>query len=85
MDTLSTSIWQDFFGVSNETAFQTIIPVVITILIFVLGFMLEAFRIWNKKRIDNNQKRKFIFSQVQVLIDEVAEDAYSPIHLPEFY
>lgn len=73
MDSLSTSIWQDFFGVSNETAFQTIIPVVITILIFVLGFMLEAFRSWNKKRRDNNKKREFVFSQVQVLIDETSK------------
>ncbi len=73
MDSISTSIWQDFFGVSNETAFQTIIPVAITILIFVLGFLLEALRSWNKKRIDNNKKRKFVFSQVKVLNNAVID------------
>lgn len=73
MDSISNSIWQDFFGVTNETAFQTIIPVVITVLIFVLGFMLEAFRSWNKKRRDNNKKREFVFSQVKVLIEAVSD------------
>jgi hypothetical protein len=77
MDSISTSIWQDFFGVSNETAFQTIVPVAIAVLIFVLGFLLEALRSWNKKRKDNNQKRKFVFSQIEVLIDEISKQKTS--------
>jgi len=77
MDTLSTSIWQDFFGVSNEIAFQTIIPVLIAILIFVLGLVVRWLGNWNKNRKDNNQKREFIFSQVEVLLEAISSQKKS--------
>ncbi len=71
------SIWQDIFGVSNETAFQTIVPALIAVLIFFLGLILKWLGDWNKNRKDNNQKRKFIFSQVEVLVTAVSEQRKS--------
>jgi hypothetical protein len=69
VDTLSTSIWQDFFGVSNETAFQTIVPALIAILIFLLGFLFRWIGNRYKSFKENKQKREFIFSQVGVLMN----------------
>lgn len=73
MDTLSSSIWQDTFGVSNETEFSTIVPAIIAILIFFLGFLIR----WIGNRIkvhkENKQKREFVFSQVKVLINALCE------------
>jgi len=70
---LSTSIWQDFFGVSNETAFRTIVPALIAIVIFILGILSKWFSDWNKNRQDSKQKREFVLSQVKVLIKSVIE------------
>lgn len=72
MDSLSTSIWQDIFGISNEIAFSTIVPALIAILIFLFGLFVKWFGDWNKNRKDTKQKREFIFSQVEVLINAVS-------------
>lgn len=73
MDTLSTSIWQDIFGVSNETAFSTIVPAIIAILIFLLGFFFRWIGNRIKIHIEYKQKREFVFSQVNVLINALCE------------
>lgn len=73
MDTLSTSIWQEFFGVTYETAFQTIVPALIAIIIFFLGFLIRWIGNRYKTYKENKQKREFIFSQVEVLIKSVIE------------
>ncbi len=73
MDTLSTNIWKDIFGVSNETAFGTIVPALIAILIFLLGFLFRWIGSRIKVHKENNQKREFIFSQIEVLTNAVSE------------
>lgn len=77
MDTLSTSIWQDIFGVSNETAFSTIVPAIIAILIFMLGFLFRWIGNRIKFRKENKQKREFVFSQVRVLTKALCEQRTS--------
>ena len=77
MDTISTSIWQDIFGVSSETAFQAIVPALIAILIFFLGLVFRWLGNWFKNRKENKQKRKFIFSQVGVLLTAVSNQRKS--------
>lgn len=77
MDTLSTSIWQDIFGVSNETAFSTIVPAIIAISIFLFGFLFKWIGNRYKIRKENKQKREFIFSQVQVLINAIEKQIES--------
>ena len=74
---LQSSIWQDIFGVSSETAFQTIIPALIAILIFFLGLVFRWLGNWFKNKKENKQKRKFIFSQVEVLLTAVSNQRKS--------
>jgi len=77
MNTLSTSIWQDIFGVSNETAFSTIVPAIIAISIFLFGFLFKWIGNRYKIRKENKQKQEFIFSQVQVLINAIEKQIES--------
>jgi len=77
LDSLSTSIWQDIFGVSNETAFQTIVPALIAILIFIFGLFVKWLGGWNKNHKENTQKRKFIFSQTEVLLKALSKQKNS--------
>lgn len=45
MDSISTNqtIWQDIFGVSNTVAFQTFIPTLITLFVFISGILINQF------------------------------------------
>lgn len=73
MDILSTGIWQDIFGVSNETAFIALTP----LLIFVLGLLLRWISNKTKLHKENKQKREFLFSQVEVLINAIEKQRES--------
>lgn len=73
MDPTSTSIWQEVFGVSNETAFIALVPLII----FLLGLFLRWLGNSYQARKENKQKQEFIFSQVEVLINAVKEQRTS--------
>jgi hypothetical protein len=71
MDTLATdtSIWKHFFGVSNEIAFQTLVPTGITIFIFVAGLIFTRCREKSKEKKEANTLRKYIYSQIDFFIN----------------
>lgn len=64
---VSYSIWQNVFGVSNDTAFQTIVPTIITISIFILGILLERLIESSKENKNIKTIREYVFLQVNVL------------------
>lgn len=70
MDTLTThsNFWQNYFGVSKEIAFQTIIPTAITLFVFIAGLMLNRWRENSKERKKSNTIKTYIKSQLSVLI-----------------
>lgn len=70
MDTLTTqnTFWQQYFGVSNQIAFQTLIPVVITLFVFISGLLLTRWRVRSKEKKNSNLIKSFIFSQLDVII-----------------
>lgn len=70
IDFLNTniSIWQEIFGVSNEIAFQTLVPIAITLFVFIAGLMLNRWHENSKERKKSNLIKSYISSQLDVLI-----------------
>lgn len=73
MDTLTTqsNFWQNHFGVSNEIAFQTIVPTVIALFVFIAGLIFNRLRESSKERKKSTAIKSYIKLQLSVLIKTV--------------
>lgn len=73
MDTLTvqSNFWSNHFGITNQIAFQTIVPTVITLFVFIAGLVFNRLRENSKERKKASAIKSYLKSQLSVLIKAV--------------
>jgi len=79
MDTTAivSNFWQQHFNISTEIAFQTLVPVVITLFVFTTGLIISWWREKNKEKHNNKLILEYVTSQIKVLLESIPKQIQS--------